>query len=55
MNLQQSEFEDSYPEHWDSNLVNYLSGIYKENDMYFGVCDFNKMINDKRFTEAQKN
>jgi twitching motility protein PilI len=55
MNLQQSEFEDSYPDHWDSSLVNYLSGIYKENDVYFGVCDFNKMINDKRFTEAQKN
>lgn len=55
MNLQQSEFEDSYPEHWDSGLVNYLSGIYKENDVYYGVCDFNRMINDKRFTEAQKN
>lgn len=55
MNLQQSEFEDSYPQHWDSGLVNYLSGIYKENDVYFGVCDFNKMINDERFTEAQKN
>jgi twitching motility protein PilI len=55
MNFQQTEFEDSYPEHWDSGLVSYLSGIYKENDVYFGVCDFNKMINDKRFTETQKN
>ncbi len=52
MNLQQRKFEDSYPDHWDSGLVNYLSGVYKENNVYFGICDFNKMINDKRFTEA---
>ncbi|MFK7793930.1 MAG: chemotaxis protein CheW [Gammaproteobacteria bacterium] len=55
MNLQKSEFKDSYPEHWDNGLVNYLSGIYEENDVYYGVCDFNKMINDERFTETQKN
>lgn len=55
MNLQQSDFVDSYPKHWDSGIVNYLSGVYKENDVYFGVCDFKKMINDKRFTEVQKN
>ena len=55
MNFQKSESEDSYPEYWDSNLVHYLSGIYKENDVYFGVCDFNKMVNDKRFTEAKHN
>ena len=55
MNLQQSEFEDSYPVHWDASLVNCLSGIYKENDVYFGVCDFSKMMSDKRFTEMQNN
>ena len=55
MNLQKSEFKDSYPQHWDSGLVNYLSGTYEENDVYFGVCDFRKMINDERFNETQKN
>jgi len=54
MNLQQEAFEDSYPEHWDSNLVDYLSGIYKQDEMYFGICDFQKMLNDERFTEGQK-
>lgn len=53
MSLHQEAFEDSYPENWDSNLVDYLSGIYKQDDTYFGVCDFQKMINDKRFIEGQ--
>lgn len=53
MNLQQEAFEDRYPENWDGNLVNYLSGIYKEDDEYFGICDLYKMINDKRFTQEQ--
>ena len=55
MNLHENDFEDSYPDHWDSGLIDFLSGIYKENDMYFGVCDFQKLINDKRFTETQNN
>ena len=54
MNLQQQAFEDRYPEHWDSNLVSYLSGIYQENGVYFGVCDLQKMLDDKRFTEGQE-
>ena len=54
MNLQQEAFEDSYPEHWDSSLVDYLSGIYKEDDVYFGVCDLQRMLNDKQFTEGKK-
>lgn len=53
MNLQQEAFKDSHPENWDGNLVNYLSGIYKEDGVYFGICDLNKMLNDKRFTEGQ--
>ena len=54
MSLQQELFEDSYPNHWDGNIVDYLSGIYKEDDVYFGICDMNKMINDKRFTEEYR-
>ena len=54
MNLQQESFEDSYPQHWDSNLVDKLSGIYKEGDVYFGVCDMQKILNDRRFAEEQK-
>ena len=54
MSLQQDAFKDSYPENWDSNLVQYLSGIYEQDGTYFGVCDFNKMLNDKRFIEGRK-
>ncbi len=54
MNLQPEAFKDSHPENWDASLVDYLSGIYKEDDMYYGVCDTQKMLNDKRFTEGQR-
>ena len=54
MNLQQESFEDSHPNHWDGNLIDYLSGIYKEDDVYFGICDMKKMLNDKRFTEEYR-
>ena len=53
MNLQKAEFTDEYPQHWDDAILDILSGIYKENDMYFGVCDFHKMVSDKRFTQTQ--
>lgn len=54
MNLKKEDFVDSYPEHWDSNLVDYLSGIYREGSGYFGVCDLLKMLNDTRFIEGQQ-
>lgn len=53
MNIQSNEFTQEYPQQWDAAVLDILSGIYKENDTYFGVCDFNKMTNDKRFTQTQ--
>lgn len=55
MNLQPEAFKDSYPDNWDASLVDYLSGIYMQDDSYYGVCDIQKMLNDKRFTEGQIN
>lgn len=53
MNIQGNEITQDYPQHWDSAVLDMLSGIYKENDSHFGVCDLNKMTADKRFTQTQ--
>lgn len=48
MNVQQGGFDNDCPKHWDSTLVDNMSGIYKENGVYFGICDLQKMLQDDR-------
>ena len=54
MNPNQNAFNTSYPDHWDSSVVGVLSGVYQENDTFFGICDFQKLVSDERFSETSK-
>lgn len=46
--------ETSYPDHWDNSVVDILSGVYQENETFFGVCDFQKLVRDERFADSNK-
>lgn len=54
MNPNKNAIESAYPDHWDNALVNILSGVYHENETFFGVCDFEKLVTDERFAESNK-
>ena len=54
MNPNRNMFENSFPEHWDNSVVDILSGVYQEDETFFGVCDFQKLVSDQRFTETNK-
>ena len=53
MNIPGNAPDQHYPPHWNSAVLNILSAVYKENDAWFGVCDFNKMINHSHFAHTQ--
>ncbi len=46
--------ENSHPANWGNSVVELLCGVYRSGDTYFGLCDFKKIVQDRRFTQMQQ-
>ena len=54
LNISEHEKRDSCPAHWDSSVIDFMTGIYNLDGTYFGMCDMHKIVQDKSFKDTQK-
>ena len=54
VNVGEHEKQNSCPAQWDNSVIEFLTGIYKVDGAYFGMCDLHKIVQENSFNDTQK-